>query len=47
MSKVRANLRDDDTIVVSNHKSIDDTKRDGGCGYWATGQNQNLLVSEE
>ena len=32
-----------DTIVVSNFKSIDQMKREGGCGYWAIGDDVTIV----
>jgi hypothetical protein len=32
-----------DTIIVSNYKSIDQMKTEGGCGYWAIGDDVTTL----
>ncbi len=35
----------DNTIVVYNRETIDDMKKEGGCGYWPIDHNPNSLHS--
>src|SRR5579863_4937248 len=36
-----------DTIIVSNYKSIDQMRAEGGCGYWAIGDNVNTIAKHK